>query len=135
MYLSDIHKKDLWIFGGINLTKISRGTDATLIKFSRGGNWLKFHLVPATLRTSSVLMPSRAKIIESSFISAMLRSRRTFFNDLGGLGGPDIRGLVDVGDQPVQLRQCFQCLLVHPGNNLVYIGERVLLVAGIVAFR
>ena len=46
-------------------------------------------------------MPSRAKIMESSFISAMLRSRWTFSMTLAGLGGFDIRGLADVGHQPV----------------------------------
>ena len=43
-----------------------------------GVNGRKFHLVAAACSTSRVRMPSRSKIIASSFISAMLRSRWVF---------------------------------------------------------
>ena len=45
---------------------------------SPGRKFRKFHLVPAAWSTSSVSMPSRWKISDSSFISAMLRSRCVF---------------------------------------------------------
>ena len=38
----------------------------------------KFHFVPAAFSTSSVSMPMRWKISDSSFISAMFRSRCVF---------------------------------------------------------
>ena len=38
----------------------------------------KFHFVPAAASTSAVRMPMRSKMIASSFISAMLRSRCVF---------------------------------------------------------
>ena len=43
-----------------------------------GVNRRKFHFVPAAASTSRVGMPSRSKMIASSFISAMLRSRWVF---------------------------------------------------------
>ena len=43
-----------------------------------GRNGRKFHFVPAASSTSSVSMPMRWKMIDSSFISAMLRSRCVF---------------------------------------------------------
>ena len=43
-----------------------------------GLKFKKFHFVPAAFRTSSVSMPSRWKIIDSSLISAMLMSRCVF---------------------------------------------------------
>ncbi len=45
---------------------------------SPGRNGRKFHLVPAASRTSRVSMPMRSKMSESSFISAMFRSRWVF---------------------------------------------------------
>jgi hypothetical protein len=45
---------------------------------SPGRNGRKFHLVLAAVRTSIVLMPSRSKMIASSFISAMFKSRCVF---------------------------------------------------------
>ncbi len=43
-----------------------------------GRNGRKFHFVPAAWSTSSVSIPTRWKMSESSFISAMLRSRWVF---------------------------------------------------------
>ena len=43
-----------------------------------GLNFRKFHLVPAAVSTSVVSMPILSKMIASSFISAMLRSRWVF---------------------------------------------------------
>ena len=45
---------------------------------SPGVKGRKFHFVPAAFSTSAVEMPSRSKMIASSFISAMLRSRCVF---------------------------------------------------------
>ena len=45
---------------------------------SPGRNGRKFHLVPAASSTSSVSMPILWKMSDSSFISAMLRSRCVF---------------------------------------------------------
>ncbi len=45
---------------------------------SPGRNGRKFHFVPAACSTSSVSMPMRSKISDSSFISAMFRSRCVF---------------------------------------------------------
>ena len=43
-----------------------------------GRNLRKFHFVPAAASTSAVRMPMRSKMIASSFMSAMLRSRWVF---------------------------------------------------------
>jgi hypothetical protein len=43
-----------------------------------GRNGRKFHLVPAACSTSSVSMPILSKMIASSFIRAMFRSRWVF---------------------------------------------------------
>ena len=43
-----------------------------------GRNGRKFHFVPAAFSTSIVSMPILSKMIASSFISAMLRSRCVF---------------------------------------------------------
>ena len=45
---------------------------------SPGRNGRKFHLVPAASSTSSVSMPILWKMSDSSFMSAMLRSRCVF---------------------------------------------------------
>ncbi|MNR01999.1 hypothetical protein D3C85_1178360 [compost metagenome] len=43
-----------------------------------GRNGRKFHFVPAACSTSRVSMPMRSKMMASSFISAMFRSRCVF---------------------------------------------------------
>ena len=45
---------------------------------SPGVNSRKFHLVPAASSTSRVSIPSLPKMIDSSFMSAMLMSRCVF---------------------------------------------------------
>ena len=63
----------------------------------------KFHLVPAALSTSSVSMPSPAKIMEISFISAIFRSRWIFSMTFACFCSLDIRCPVYICNQPVQV--------------------------------
>ncbi len=97
--------------------------DASRPPTSPGRYRWKFHLVPAVLKPRPCQARAGQRSRESSFISAMLRSRWTFSITRGSLGGFDIRGLVDVGHEPVQLRQCVQCLLVHAGNKNISGGK------------
>ena len=62
-------------------------------------------LVPAASSTSSVSMPSRSKMMDSSFISAMFSVALRVLDDLGGFRDLDAGGTVDArAHDPVPYR-------------------------------
>ena len=85
-----------------------------------GVNGRKFHLVRAAASTSPVSMPSAWKIIDNSFISAMLRSRCVFSMHLGGLGHLDRGRPVHAGRDhgAVNRGDDIERLLVLAGDDL-----------------
>ena len=63
-----------------------------------GRNGRKFHLVPAACSTASVSMPILLKMIASSLISAMLRSRWVFSITLAASATLMLGRLMGAGD-------------------------------------
>ena len=98
-----------------------------------GRNGRKFHLVPAASSTSSVSMPSRSKMIASSFISAMLRSRWVFSMTLAASATLmlEARCTPAVTMLLVHRRDSLEGLRRVAGHHLDDLRERAFLVAGI----
>ena len=98
-----------------------------------GVNRRKFHLVAAAANTSRVGMPSRSKIIASSFISAMLRSRCVFSMTLAASATSIETGTIEAGldDLAINRSHSLQRLPILAGDDFHDRLEAVLAVAGI----
>ena len=100
-------------------------------------NGRKFHLVRAAASTSAVSMPSTWQIAESSFISAMLRSRWVFSMTLAASATliDDARWMPALTTEPYTLCDDIEGARVLAGDDLGDGLKPVLLVARIDALR